>query len=336
MRRLTPFLALALAFLIAACSPKAGTAVTSAAQQPDPAPATPQKSYAPTVSDTALLWTISGQGLPEPSYLFGTIHLIPADDYFLPTGMVAALNDADEVIFEIDPQEMQNPMAMMQMMGKINMRGDTSLSDLLSEEEYATVEAYFSEKGLPMFLFKRMKPMFLSALVGQDMEGMAPGGMGGLGGGMGGNMKSYELEMTELAQTAEKEISGLETIDFQLSLFDSIPYRAQAQTLLKAIEQDRASDGGDGPDPMAEIVDMYRRKAIAEMAGSIRDMADESSRFEELLLTKRNLNWIPAIEEKMAGGTPKLFAVGAAHLGGEQGVIALLRRAGYVVEPVYQ
>jgi len=290
MRKLTLFLAFIVIALFSACSPKTTT----------------------------------------ESYLFGTIHLIPEEDYFLPKGLVLAMNDVDEVIFEIDPRQMQDPMAMMGLMGKINMRGDTSLSDLLTEAEYDEVAGYFSKLGLPFAFLKKMKPLFLSAMVGQDLEAMKNGGMAA------GGTKSYELEMTELAKASGKEISGLETVEFQLSLFDSIPYRGQAQMLLKAVQSDAAGEGS-GENEFDKIVALYKRKAIAEMASTMSEETAGAGRFEELLLTKRNINWIPQIENKVktAGAEAKLFAVGAGHLGGEMGVIALLRKEGYTVTPVY-
>jgi uncharacterized protein YbaP (TraB family) len=300
------------------------------AQRADQAPAA--SPLAPTTTDTTLLWRISAPGVEAPSYLYGTIHLIPEEDYFLPNTVVAALNESAEVVFEIDPRDMQNPAKIMGLFNKINMRGDTSLEDLLPKAQYDSVEAYFSDSGLPFFLFKKMKPLFLSAMVGQDMQAM------GQGGGMAaGGMKSYEMELTEIAQKADKEISGLETMEFQLSLFDSIPYSAQAMMLFEAVKADMGGAEDGGPNQLDEMVAMYKRKAVAEMANSISDETAGVARFEELLLTKRNKNWIPMIRDAMEaqGGGSLLFAVGAGHLGGEQGVIALLRGAGLTVEPVY-
>jgi uncharacterized protein YbaP (TraB family) len=71
------------------------------------------------------------------------------------------------------------------------------------------------------------------------------------------------------------------------------------------------------------------------MAGSISEEGEGFSRFEELLLTRRNESWVPMIEAKITGDSPKLFAVGAAHLGGDSGVIALLRKEGYKLTPVF-
>lgn len=330
MRNLLYLLAFTLTVLVSSCSPKTGSMMTTArASEPSPVPAA-EPSLAPSERDTALLWRISGNGLAQESFLFGTIHIIPEDDYFLPTGMVAALNDADEVVFEIDPRQMQDPMAIMGLMNQINMRGDTSLEDLLTKEQYDEVAEYFSGMGLPFFMFKKMKPLFLSAMVGQDMQALQGGG-----GIESAGSKSYELEMTKLAKAADKQISGLETMEFQLSLFDSIPYRGQAEMLYEAIRADKTGETSDGESEMDKIVGMYKRKAIAEMAGSISEEGEGFSRFEELLLTRRNESWVPMIEAKITGDSPKLFAVGAAHLGGDSGVIALLRKEGYKLTPVF-
>lgn len=284
---------------------------------------------APTASDTTLLWRISGNDLSSPSYLFGTIHMIPAEDYFLPQTVSSALSKSQTVAFEIDPRDMENPAALISIMGKINMLNDTSLNDLLSEADYQIVADYFENAGLPMIMFKRMKPLFLSAMVGQDMSKM-------MGGGLGGNseIKSYELELTRLAEAGQKEIGGLETMEFQLSLFDSIPYKAQAQMLLEAVKADSGTDG-TGEDQFAQMVNMYKRKAIAEMAGMIKEESESIGRFEELLLTRRNQNWIDPMQKLMRSGSA-FFAVGAGHLAGDMGVIKLLREAGYSVEGIYE
>lgn len=330
MRNFLFLLAFSLTVLISACSPKTGAVMTKAEpSKTSPAPAA-EPSMAPSETDTALLWRISGPSLSQESFLFGTIHIIPEDDFFLPTGMVAALNDADEVVFEIDPRQMQDPMAIMGLMNQINMRGDTSLEDLLPKEQYDEVAAYFGDMGLPFFMFKKMKPLFLSAMVGQDMQALQGGG-----GMEAAGSKSYELEMTKLAKAADKEISGLETMEFQLSLFDSIPYGGQAEMLYEAIRADKAGETNEGESEMDKVVGMYKRKAIAEMAGSISEEDEGFSRFEELLLTRRNASWVPMIEAKIKGDSPKLFAVGAAHLGGDKGVIALLRKKGYTLTPVF-
>ena len=300
------------------------SAVSGQAISPDAA------AHTPTAQDTSLLWRISGKDVETPSYLFGTIHLIPSEDYFLDNFVVRAMNDVDEVYFEVDPREMTNPANIMGMMNKINMRNDTTLRDLLTPARFDSVETYFNDLGMPFMFFQRMKPMFLSAMVGQE------GGAGNpfMGGDESGT-KSYEMELTRLAEAADKSISGLETMDFQLALFDSIPYTIQAEMLYQSIASDLASEGEDGESQYAQMVAMYKRKAVAEMSAMITTESEGYGDFEEMLVIRRNQNWVPNIVERLTG-SPALYAVGAGHLGGERGVIALLRTAGYTVEPVYE
>lgn len=286
-------------------------------------PATP-----PQDTDTTLLWRITTPDGDQASYLFGTIHLIPTDDYFLPSTVVRAINDVTEVQFEIDPRDMQNPAKMMGLLGQINMRGDTSLADLLPTERYDSIKNYFDATGMPFMFLEKMKPMFLSAMVGQDMSGGNP--FAG-----GGDLKSYELELTQIAEAGGKPISGLETMEFQLGLFDSIPYGVQAEMLYDAVAMDMTKGEAGGPNQLDQMIELYKRKSVAEMSRMITDESAEFGNFEELLVVRRNENWVPIIRDRLAD-TPTFYAVGAGHLGGDKGVIALLRSEGYTVEPVYE
>ncbi len=299
--------------------------------------ATPTQAEAafqvPTTADTSLLWRVSGVGVDTPSFLFGTIHIIPADDYFLGSEVVRAIDDVDAVLFEIDPREMQNPSALMGLMGKITMRNDTSLADLLPQSRFDSVATYFDERGIPFMLLQKMKPMFLSAMVGQDMSAGNP--FGGGADGTGAGMKSYEMELSQIAETGGKEIAGLETMEFQLGLFDSIPYSIQAEMLYRSISDDMASKMTEGDSQMDQMVAMYKRRAVAEMSQLITSESEGFGNFEEMLVVRRNEKWVPEIASRLAG-TPTLYAVGAGHLGGEKGVIALLRAQGFTVEPVYE
>ena len=294
------------------------------------------EKYAPTTDENKLLWEITGNGLAAPSYLFGTIHMIPSDDFFLTEGTKSAFGQSTRVAFEIDTEEMTNPAALMGLMGKMYMANDTSLSDLLSDEDYTLVSKHFEELGLPMMFMGKIKPMFLTVLAGQDMKDMKPG-EGGLGGMLGGDgMKSYELELTDMAKTAEKPIVGLETAEFQMSLFDSIPYKAQANILVETIRSEQEATEEEKEDgALDRMIELYTTQDIVGMQTMMSDDPAGIGGYEELLLLKRNRNWIPVMENLMAEETV-FFAVGAGHLAGEEGVIALLRKAGYTMTPVQE
>jgi uncharacterized protein YbaP (TraB family) len=291
-----------------------------------------EQSFTPTKAENKLLWEISGKGLAAPSYLYGTIHMIPAENYFLTEATEVAFDKSTRVAFEIDTEEMTNPAAMMGLLSKMYMNNDTTLADLLPEADYAVVSTHFEEMGMPMMFMGKIKPMFLTILAGEDMKDMKPGEnpmsmMGGDG------MKSYELELTERAKAAEKQIVGLETAEFQMSLFDSIPYTAQAKMLLETIRSGEGEEDEEETSAMDQMIELYTTQDIIGMQSLISDDPAGIGGYEELLLLKRNRNWIPVMEELMTKETV-FFAVGAGHLAGDEGVIALLRKAGYTMTPV--
>ena len=290
-------------------------------------------AQAPTTAENSLLWEITRPEWQDTSYLYGTIHIIPAESYNFSQVAQTAFDRSDRVAFEIDPRDMSDPMAILPMMGKLMMPGDTSLSDLLTPAQYDSVQQFFDDKGAPMLsmLVDRMKPMFSSMFTQIDLEDLQGGMMGGGGSGKDDNssLKSYELELTEAAQAAKKPILGLETMEFQISLFDQIPLQRQAEMFMQSIRQ----TGGEGDDMMTEMVRLYTTQDIVGMVNMMDTPESGVQGMEDLLLNSRNAAWIPRMTKYMKTG-PVFFAVGAGHLAGEQGVIALLRGAGYGVRAV--
>ena len=105
----------------------------------------------------------------KPSYIYGTIHMIPSGDYFCPKVPLTAIEATENMVFEIDMKDMNDGSALFGMMGKIFMKDGVTSKDLLSNEEYKMVESRFSEMACPSFL-ERIKPMFLSAFASADMN----------------------------------------------------------------------------------------------------------------------------------------------------------------------
>ncbi len=285
-------------------------------------------------NDKALLWKIAGKNLKQPSYLFGTIHMIPSDDYFMPTYVEKALEKSDKVFFEINTDDMGDMSMMTSLMDMMFMEEGTTLKDLLNEEDYKKVKSKLSDNPLMMLMgdmTDRIKPLFLSSMLEQgDMGGGS--GMNPLGGGGMdmGNMKSYEMEFTTMAKAQNKPIEGLETIAFQMSMFDSISLEDQASMLVQALE----GSGDESKNAIDEMVKLYTQQDVPGLYDMIVSQSEgASSDFEDKFLTLRNKNWIPLMAEAMLKETT-FFAVGAGHLGGEQGVVGLLRKEGYLVTPV--
>jgi uncharacterized protein YbaP (TraB family) len=244
--------------------------------------------------------------------------MIGKEDFELTTPTQKAFDDSERVAFEIDLEEMMDVSAMMPLMMKAFMANDTTLSDLLTEEQYAKVDKHFQKLGIPLMFLERLKPMFLSMMASEDMTS----------GQSTGDIVSYEMELMERANSQSKEIDGLETAEFQMSMFDSIPYKVQAQMLMDALEGTGDANSAD----FDLMVDLYKKQDIAAMQ-QLMEGDGTLGQYEDLLLVQRNKNWIPIMADMMTKNSV-FFAVGAGHLGGQMGVVNLLRQAGYTVKPI--
>lgn len=281
-------------------------------------------SYAPeelVPKDHSVLWKISGNGLKKPSYLYGTIHIIPREDFKLSDATLRAFEDSKRIAYEIDLKVMMNLKSQFSLMSKSFMAGGKTLKNLLSPEDYAFVHSKLEKKGLPPTMLERMKPMFISTMIGGGEE--APDLSGN------GDMTSVELELHKMAKRRKMESTGLETAEYQMAVFDSIPYEVQANMLVQSLRAE--GENPEGESEMAKMIKMYKDQDISAMQSMIGNESDGLGKYEDLLLGRRNRNWIPVMGRLMREKST-FFAVGAGHLGGPEGVIALLRKEGYRVE----
>jgi uncharacterized protein len=270
-----------------------------------------------TSSNNTLLWRISGKSLTKPSYLFGTIHLICANDIELSPGLRKAIGETDKVYLELD---MDNLFEMMQAVQKMKMRNDTTLSDLLSKDDYEKVKTFFSEKGtvIPFSILETYKPMLAASMIMQTSAECD-------------NAISMEQLIMMEAKKEGKEIKGMESMAYQLSIFDSIPYEVQAKQLVAFIADENTEEkAGKDYDEMATA---YRNQELTKLEALINKEEFGVGNFTDLLLYNRNKNWVNTME-RIFSSNSVVIAVGAGHLPGEKGVINLLRRAGYTVEPM--
>ena len=269
------------------------------------------------VSTNTLLWRISGNNLSKPSYLFGTIHLLCANDIELSETLKTAIKETDKVYLELD---MDNLFEMMQAVQKMKMRNDTTLSDLLSESDYKKVKAFFTSKSslIPFSILETYKPMLAASMIMQTSTDCD-------------NAISMEQIIMQQAKQDRKEIKGMETMTYQLSIFDSIPYEVQAKQLLAFItendSEDKASKEYD------EMASAYRNQELHKLEQLINKEELGIGNFADLLLYNRNKNWVVTMGKIFATNSA-VIAVGAGHLPGEKGVINLLRKAGYKVDPM--
>ncbi|MCO5230427.1 MAG: TraB/GumN family protein [Chitinophagales bacterium] len=269
----------------------------------------------PLDTDKTLLWQVSGNDLSSPSYLFGSIHVISAEDFEVGENVVKKLNQSKRLVIEMD---LDNVNSLAVANASI-LPDNKTVKDYLNDEDYLTLETFFAEElGTPLSLFKtayaRLKPFFLQQMIYVRY--------------LGNNTSSYEVELMDLIKEKNGEIAGLETLEEQLSFIDKMSsLEDQYQSLIKAIHED-----DEQKKFLDTLIMTYQSKDIQklyEMTISQEDFKDITN----TLLDQRNLNWIPKIESFMHKGT-SFIAVGAGHLGGPIGLISLLRKEGYKVEPI--
>ena len=275
--------------------------------------AQPGNSFIKHKDDNTLLWQVSGNGLRQPSFLFGTFHLLCKADIHFSDQLKKAIKYSDTIYMEMD---MDDPSTLLGGMLYMNMKDNKKLEDLYTAEEYQRLQDYFSDTlKTPIMLLQRAKPYFLVALLYPKMMNCpTPSGV--------------EEELMKIIREDKKEIKGLETIQFQASVFDSIPYEWQAKELLKNIDSFPARK--EEFDTMLELYKAQQLDAMQKMLSKSEAGADQ---YEDILLTGRNRNWVAQLKEIMKNESV-FVAVGAGHLVGPSGLINLLREAGYKVEPL--
>ncbi|MBS1511947.1 MAG: TraB/GumN family protein [Bacteroidetes bacterium] len=270
-------------------------------------------AFATNSNNNTLLWEITGKQLTHASYLFGTFHIICKEDIPFGPQLKKAVANVQEVYMELDMDDPNTTLGAIRLM---KMRGDTSLRDLFTDAEYQRINSFFTDTlKMPIILFQKMKPFFLEALLyPQMLPCKATSGV--------------EEALMQLAKENKKELKGLETMEFQASVFDSIPYKEQAKELLKSIDSLDVSKKY-----FAKMVNVYKKQELDSMETMFNDDQFGLGDNEDILLDQRNKNWIQQLNTIMKNESV-FVAVGAGHLVGPSGLIALLRKEGYTVRPL--
>ena len=260
---------------------------------------------------SSLLWEISGNGLQQPSYLFGTFHIMCKSDFAVTDVLASKIKASKQFYGELD---MDQPNLQMSMMAKMIMPGKT-LESLLGSTDYAKVSTRFqSITGMPMAMMNNFKPFIcLSLLIINSTtcsETVQP-----------------ETEFIAVAKEHNLTIAGLETVDDQLNALDKDPIDSQVAELKKIV-----LNFDSVKNVMSQLLAVYKKRDIDSLYSFMKSTGATDD-FTTELLDKRNTKWIPTIQKAIIE-KPSFFAVGAGHLGGPEGVISLLRKQGYRLTPV--
>ena len=261
------------------------------------------------------LWKATGkQGV---IYLVGSVHLLTKDFYPLSPALEAAYKESDLLLEEVNLGDMQEPASQMQMLSRGMLPSEQSLDKLVSPATFAAVTKRFDDIGMPIEPIKRFKP-WLAALTLMAIEWQKAGFDANLG---------LDKHFYDRAKADGKSIEGLETVEYQVSRFDEMSSELQDRLLaetLKGLDTEQAN--------MTKLVESWRAgdaPAIERIV--LKDLKQEPQLYQRLLV-ERNRNWLPKLEALFARKGRAFVVVGAAHLVGGDGLVAMLKAKGYTVE----
>lgn len=267
-----------------------------------------------SAQQSSLLWEIKGKKVKSPTYIMGTMHLIAKEKFYFPDHLKEKVAASELLILEIGGISEQMKMAQKMFLKEGSVFDHFSVNQLDTLFHYLETNFDYTPEEIKQ-RFGKMKPIALLQLVTKDAFGEGPA--------------SYEMSLEKVAKENEIEIQGLESVDDQMQIFDEMAMSDQVEMVLSGMRDKEASIKQS-----EALQDLYLSQDIDSIYAFVKsDSSSTLMNYEDDFLTNRNKNWIPLIKKHMK--KKKCFiAVGAAHLGGEKGVLQLLREEGYEVTPV--
>lgn len=260
------------------------------------------------------LWKVADED--TTIYMFGTIHALPKEIEWYDAEIAEALTSSDAVVTEIkmDPG---SEAAMQQLaISKGMLPAETTLRSLLSEEQNASYEAAMTKIGLPVGAFDRLEP-WMAALSLTMLPLMQQGYSPDAG-----------VDKVILSKAGDIEQQALETAEFQINIFDSLPQESQVQFMMEAAE---------GIDEVKTVLDTMVAEWVegdAEALAAIMNEGMTDPMVAEKLLFERNKNWAEWIDNRLDSPGTIFIAVGAGHLAGEKSVQDYLAERGITTDRV--
>ena len=271
------------------------------------------KSNQTAQQQTSLLWKIEGNGLKQPSYLFGTMHLIEKQYFYFPESLEKLVKKSDFLVMEIagipDQAEAMKYVVLQ----------EGTFYDFFTPQQMDTILAWTKSKMMMdektfKTTFSKFKP-FVLVQTATQMQFM-------------GKTESYEMTFQNIANKNKIKMEGLETIADQMKIFDDLTKEQQAEMVMEGIRDEVKSN-----EMSTKMQQIYRRQRIDSLYNMIHAEGGVLAAEQNTFLDNRNKNWIPKIKNYVSQGKA-FIAVGAGHLGGENGVIRLLEKEGFTVTPV--
>jgi uncharacterized protein YbaP (TraB family) len=277
------------------------------------APCQTQTAATPASTNHSL-WKI--EGAKSTVYLLGSVHMLKQSDYPMPAKIESAFSNARIAMFEADIGKMSDPSLQASMLAKSQLPEGETLKDRLSADTYKKFTEAAADAGLPAVMCDRLKPSMAALILtvvqiqklGFDPEA--------------GLDKHY----FELATKQGKVTAGLETPEFQVDLLTGMSKEEDELVMKITIEEFEKSKK-----EFAELVTAWRTGDSDKLEKLLNEATEQAPDIFKRLVTDRNERWMPKIEELARGDKPAIVIVGAGHLVGKNGVVALLKKKGLKV-----
>ena len=277
--------------------------------------AVPMWATAASSNGAGLVYQVEGPN--GRFYLAGSMHLLHAERASLPAPLERAYRNSASIVMEIDTDDGDAQDAGARLLEAAQLAPDTSLQALLGEARWNTVRTALAEAGFDAERASRFEPWGLALLLTQ--AGFARQGYTSAAG--------VEQQWTERARRDGKPISGLETAAMQIALLDGLDMNVQRQMLDLTLEEVQ-----EMPQMLDELEDAWRAGDRQRLEALLLEGYRQMPELYTALLVERNRRWVSQIRAWPTTSPPRLVLVGALHVVGEQGLPALLQRAGYTVQ----
>ncbi len=265
----------------------------------------------------SLLWKISGNGLQQPSFLYGTMHTSDARVFAFGEAAMPYFNSVKAYAMELDPKEAMK----MELISKLMMGNDYSLKKMIPAADYRFLDSTVKKQiGFSVAMFDNVAPIFTMTVFeasAMELEETKTSG----------KKEILDMYFYKQAKKQTKKIIGIETVEEQISALNTLKFQEQADLLVEEIHQLQQNETGG-----VDLVKYYLEQNLDSLAANDMD-AQMPEKFYKAIVTDRNVRMAERISDFIKERST-FVAVGALHLPKEDGVIALLRKKGFSVEPV--
>ncbi len=320
--------------------------------------------FTSNLAKAQLLWEISGNNLSQKSYLFGTVHVGDERVIDYASNVYPYMDNSLTVAGELDLNFMTSILAISYVMSP----RDSTLSKLLTKEEYQEIKPYLSDKIGELAPFLDMvRPIFIMAMLQEKEQEQLAKSLNKTKKGENATIEKFpalDMHLQNRARENEQNVIGLETVKEQMTALNSTPIEKQARELYNYIVEKNKTQKENlniqdsikvekndttlvelksEVNPMETLISLYLSENIELLHDQISNEFEKET--YQSLIVRRNILMVKRMEEQMKTKSTTenkkdtkstiFAAVGAGHLGGKEGMVNLLKQAGYTLTPIF-